>query len=311
MALQTRVNGALGEAVGDPYVAALVSFGSGLVVLVLASLILPAGRRGAAALPGALRARTVRWWYLLAGVFGAFLVVVQTLTVGVLGVSVFILGLVVGQSLGGLVVDRAGIGPGGPRRFSRNRMVGTAIVVVSVLVAMTPRFSLGDLHLSPAVMVGFALLPVLSGGLTSVQTAWNASIAAHAGTPITSTLTNFSSGTVGLVVTVLVTRVLTHHQPLTWPHNVWLYTGGLLGIVFVAAGAVLARHVGVLQTSLGLVTGMLLGALALDIAVPTPATVVTPVTVMGTLVTVLGLVVVTLPRPTSRAATSRRSGSAR
>lgn len=295
LAVQSRFNGALGHAMGDPYLAALVSFGIGCAVLLVGSVLLPAGRRGAARLPGVLRTRRIRWWYFLAGVFGAYLVIAQTLTTALLGVSVFILGLVVGQSLGGMLVDRWGIGPGGMQPLSRYRVLGTVLILAAVAVAMVPRFSAGPLHMSTPALVGAVALPVLAGVLNTVQTAWNAHIAAATGTPLTSTLTNFAAGTVALVVVAGVARWLTRPGPVQWPHEWWLYTGGILGIVFVAAGAVLARHVGVLQTSLGLVTGMLLGALVLDVAVPTAATVVTPVTVAGTLATLVGLVVVTLP----------------
>lgn len=295
LSLQSRLNGALGHEMGDPYLAALVSFGSGLVVLVLGSVVLPAGRRGAVRACGLLRTGGIPWWYLAAGVFGAFLVIAQTVATVVLGVSVFILGLVVGQSLGGLLVDRWGIGPGGVKHFTGYRIAGTVLIVVAVGLAMLPRFSSAHLGVPGPVLALTVLMPVLAGVLNTVQTAWNAGIAAGTGTPITSTLTNFGSGTVALLITLLITRAAGPAAAPHWPSEWWLYLGGMLGIVFVSAAAVLARYFGVLLTSLGLVTGMLLGALVLDVVVPTPASVVTPVTVTGTLATLAGLVVVTLP----------------
>lgn len=295
VSVQSRVNGALGVYLGDPYGAALVSFGSGLILCVIGVLVFPAGRRGMRALPGVLRTRTVPWWYLLAGVFGAYLVAVQTNVTVLLGVSVFILSLVVGQAIGGLLVDRVGIGPGGPKPLSPYRLVGTALIIVAVFVAMLPRILTGSGEVTPATLLGLALLPMLAGIFSTVQTAWNAAIAAAAGTPFTSTLMNFVAGTVALVITVVVTRSVRETAPWQWPTQWWLYIGGAAGIVFIAAAAVLARHIGVLQTSLGMVTGMLLAALVLDVALPTPTSLVTPVTVLGTLGTLVGLVVVTLP----------------
>ena len=52
LAVQSRFNGTLGRTMGDPYLAALVSFGIGCAVLLVGSVLLPAGRRGAARLPG-------------------------------------------------------------------------------------------------------------------------------------------------------------------------------------------------------------------------------------------------------------------
>ena len=45
-ATQARINGSLGLAFGDGLVAALVSFGSGLVVLIVLVVVLPDGRAG-------------------------------------------------------------------------------------------------------------------------------------------------------------------------------------------------------------------------------------------------------------------------
>lgn len=295
LSAQSRVNGELGQAMGDPYAAALVSFGSGLVLCVIGVAVIPAGRRGVARLPGLLRSRRIPWWYLLAGAFGSFLVAVQTQVTVRLGVSVFILGIVVGQAVGGLVVDRVGIGPAGPKRLTAFRLGGTALIIGAVVVAMLPRITQRPEGATLPVVLAMILLPVLAGVLTAVQTAWNGEIAAQARTPIVSTLTNFAAGTIALAITSVVVTVL-RDQPLwRWPAQWWLYIGGALGIVVVTAGAVLAKRIGVLLTGLGLVTGMLLGALALDILIPTPTTVVTPVTVVGTLLTIGGLVVATLP----------------
>lgn len=293
VAAQSRVNGELGVAMGDPFGASIVSFGSGLIVCLLGSLLLPAGRRGMAQLPGLLRSRQIPWWYVLAGVGGAFLVAVQTQVTPAMGVSVFILGLVVGQSVGGLVVDRIGLGPGGSKPLTLYRIIGTLIIIASVFTAMSPRFEGGSADSS--TMVAMALLPVAAGVGSTIQTAWNGGITAQLRTPITATTVNFMAGTVALLITIAVIRIV--QGPLTWqwPRTWWMYTGGVLGIVFIASAAVLARRLGILQTSLGMVTGNLLSALLLDVVLPTSSSVVTPLTVVGTLCTLVGLVVATLP----------------
>ncbi|MGJ3510036.1 DMT family transporter [Enemella sp. A6] len=297
VSVQSRVNGELAERLGDPYAAAVVSFGTGLTLCIIGVLVFPAGRRGVRSLPGLVRRRAVPWWHLLAGLFGAYLVAVQTQVTVPLGVSLFILSIVVGQSVGGLLVDRLGIGPGGPKPLSLYRLAGTAMIIAAVFVAMLPRITVGSGGggAAPLTLLGLALFPVLAGVLSTVQTAWNASVAAASGTPFASTLTNFVGGTSALVIALLVSRSLRDPGPWQWPTQWWLYIGGAAGIVFIALAAALARRIGVLQTSLGMVTGMLLCALLLDVLAPTPTTLITPITVLGTLGTLVGLVVVTLP----------------
>ena len=123
-ALQARINGQLGLRLGDGFVAAAISFGSGLVLLIVLSAILPAGRRGFGRLRAGIRDRTIPWWMLAGGVAGAFTVATQGLAVAVIGVSLFTVGVVAGQTISGLVLDRAGYGPAGVVAITVPRLIG-------------------------------------------------------------------------------------------------------------------------------------------------------------------------------------------
>ena len=162
MAVQSRVNGELGARTGDSVAAGLTGFSVGFVIVLLGTALIPAGRRGLITALGAFRVRRLPAVFLLSGVFGAFLVVVQTFTTPLVGVSVFILGMVVGQSVGGLGVDRAGIGPGGIKPLTGWRLLGTGIIVISVLIAQLPHIGDdGAEARSPALVLALLLLPVL------------------------------------------------------------------------------------------------------------------------------------------------------
>ena len=113
--VQGRINGALGARLDDGIAAAVVSFSTGLVLMVLISLVLPRGRAGLGRILPALRERRFPPWYVLAGGIGAFFVFAQSFTVGLLGVALFTVATVTGQTLSGLLVDRLGIGPAGKK----------------------------------------------------------------------------------------------------------------------------------------------------------------------------------------------------
>ncbi len=290
LAVQSRLNGALGTSLGDPVAAALAAVVVGVAAVAAVNLLSATGRHGLRRLVRHLRSGRVSWWFLLAGLLGAVFVFSQTLTADTLGVSVLLLAVVVGQSLGGLAVDRWGIGPGGVRSVTGRRVLGTALVVAAVLLAVSPR-------LAPAAggVTALVLLPLLAGTLMPLQTAMNGRIGAAAGTPVTPVLTNFLAAAVGLGAATAVHRAVAAPPPWTWAGPPWLWAGGLLGAVAVGASAVLARSIGVLQTSLGLVTGMLMGGLVVDLLVPAPGAVVAPLTVAGTVLTLAGLAVVSWP----------------
>ncbi|CAA9217974.1 MAG: hypothetical protein AVDCRST_MAG83-382 [uncultured Arthrobacter sp.] len=300
--VQGRINGALGARLDDGVAAALVSFGTGLVVMILISLVLPRGRAGFRAIGPSVRERRFPPLYLAAGAIGAFFVFSQSLTISLIGVALFSVAAVMGQSLSGLVVDRLGIGPAGKRSATPMRIIGVVLTVVSVIWAVSPRFGAAG---EPSSWLIPVLLPVAAGILLSFQQAMNGTAAFHYGTPITATLVNFIAGAVVLLAAWLVKLAIAgpgNALPSEW----WYYLGGPMGCVFIGLGALLVRSLGVLLTGLGLIGGQLVGSLALDLFVPAPGSVVAFATVAGTLLTLVAIVLTTLPWPRGAAAAAAR-----
>src|SRR6476619_6024560 len=239
--IQGRINGALGAALGDGIGAAVVSFSTGLVVMTVISLATPRGRAGLQRIIPAVRNRSFPRFYVMAGAIGALFVFAQSFTVALLGVALFTVAAVTGQTLSGLLVDRLGIGPAGKRPITGIRVVGSALTVAAVAWAVSPRFSAGESGLQLLLPL---LLPVLAGFLMSFQQAMNGTATVHYGTPITATLVNFVSGTALLWVAWLVKlAVAGAGNPL--PGEWWYYLGGPMGCIFIGVGALLVRSLGV------------------------------------------------------------------
>ena len=294
MPVQGRINGALGVALADGIAAATVSFSAGLVLIVAVSLLLPKGRAGLARIVPAVRNREFPPYYVLAGGIGAFFVFAQSFTVGLLGVALFTVAAVTGQTLSGLLVDRLGIGPAGKKPVTGIRVVGSVLTVAAVAWAVSPR--LGGAGAGLLQLLVPVLLPVLAGFLMSFQQAMNGTATVHYGTPITATLVNFISGTAVLWLAWLIKlAVAGTGNPL--PGQWWYYLGGPMGCLFIAVGALLVRSLGVLVTGLGTISGQLLGSLGLDLAFPAPGTVVALPTVLGTVLTLGAIILATLPWP--------------
>lgn len=287
--MQSKINGELAVRLHDGIAAALVSFGSGLVLLVVLIPALPAGRRGMAAIRTALRAGGLRPWQCLGGVAGAFLVVSQGLTVATIGVAMFTVALIAGQVTSSLAVDRAGIGPAGRQPLSAARTIGAVLTVVAVLVAMSP--GLGN----PTTLV-LATLPALAGVGFAWQQAVNGRVRVAAGGALPAALVNFLVGTVALAV-VFAVSVIVRGAPRSLPSQPWLYTGGALGIVFIAVSAAVVRTTGVLLLGLGQVAGQLLSALAIELIFPAHGGGHLPTsTLVGAGLTLVAVGVAALPR---------------
>lgn len=262
-ALQARINGQLGLRIGDGFVAAVISFGSGLLVLAVSSALLPAGRRGFGALVSGVRARTIPWWMLGGGLAGALTVATQGLAVAVIGVSLFTVGVVAGQTLSGLVLDRIGYGPAGVVAVTMPRVAGGALALVAVGISLQG----GVLERVPVWML---VLPFLAGVGIAWQQATNGRLRQRVGTPLTATFVNFLGGTVVLAVAAVV-HVAFVGVPPALPTEAWLYLGGVVGVIYIFLSAALVAHTGVLLLGLGVVVGQLATAFTLDAFWPADA----------------------------------------
>lgn len=262
-AIQARMNGQLGARLDDGFVAAVISFGSGFLVLIVLSAAVPAGRRGFRTLVTGIRTRTIPWWMLAGGAAGALSVATQGLAVAVIGVSLYTVGVVAGQTLNGLVLDRAGYGPSGVVAVTMPRIAGGALALVAVGISLQG----GVLERIPLWML---VMPVLAGAGIAWQQATNGRLRQRVGTPLTATFVNFIGGTAILAVAAII-HVAIAGPPQALPAEAWLYLGGVVGVAYIFLSAALVVHTGVLLLGLGAVAGQLLTALALDTLWPAEA----------------------------------------
>lgn len=258
VALQSQINGRLAHQLGTGpragLAAAAISFGTGLVVLLVGTCVTPALRARARDFAGLVRSRTLRRTDVVGGCFGAFLVATQGLTVGTLGVALFSVALTAGQSVSALVVDHLGLGPAGRQPLSVSRLVAAGFAVAAMLLATSSRLSAS---LSWLLVVD-AALAFAAGAGSSIQQALNGRVARHVG-PWVTTVNNFVVGSIGLLVAFGLS-LLIHGSLRPLPHAWWLYVGGLIGMGFIWLAAILVRVHGVLVLGLSTIAGQVIGA---------------------------------------------------
>jgi transporter family-2 protein len=258
VSVQSQINGRLATELGTGLragiAAAIVSFGTGLVLVGLITAALPSGRAGFRALSASLRTGRLRWPEMLGGAFGGLLVATQGLTVGVIGVALFSIALTAGQSASALVVDHYGLGPSGHQPLSFPRLVAAAFAVISVLLAAGERL-VESFDWRLAV---FALLPLLGGAGASVQQALNGRLSAVGG-PWATTLNNFVIG-LAVLFACFAASLLADGSLAALPSSWWLYAGGAIGVSFIWLSAALVRVHGVLVLSLSMIAGNVIGA---------------------------------------------------
>ncbi len=259
VALQSRINADLADAVGGGLYAAAISFGTGFILVWTIVASRSDLRASVGRIPSLIRDGRLRWWQILGGLGGAWLVTTQGLVVPVVGVTVFTIAVVAGQVSGSLVVDRAGLSPAGHLPLSARRVVAAALALLAVIAA--------GLDSSGGAVTWVVIFAVSAGLGVSVQQAINGRVAMATGQPLAATGMNFLVGFSALFVLSAAGLALWGDFG-SWPPQWWLYLGGPIGVTFIALAAWAVRGVGVLVFGLLSIGGQLLGSVAIDLFAP-------------------------------------------
>lgn len=297
-ATQSRVNSQLAQELGDGYLASVISFGSGLVILLVALAGWKPGRVGMSRLIAEVRHRRTPWWYLCGGVAGALFVLSQGLTGAVLGVALFTIAIVCGQTVSGLVVDRVGFGTMLPSPVTATRLAGSLLALVAVGWAVSAQ-------VRSDIPLWMLVLPLIAGIGLGWQQAANGQVRVIAQSALAATTVNFIAGSV-----VLITASLVHSAIVGWPDALpttpWLYLGGLIGALFIGLGTIVVKRTGVLLLGLGAIAGQLVTSVLLDLVFPIAGRVMATSTVVGVALALVAVVVAAVPsRPVGRAPGAR------
>lgn len=282
--LQARMNGELSHDMENSLGAASWSFTSGLIVM---SLVFSTRvRSGVTRIPSLIRAGALRWWQILGGILGGFFVAVQAGAVPLVGVAVFTIAVVAGQSSSSLLVDRLGLGPAGIQPITVRRVISAFIAIVAVTLAVGQRMGNGAIPVLPVVMA------FIGGLMFSVQAAYNGRVSTSTGVPLSATFLNFVFGWLVLGAALgfgwlVLGNGVGGFLNAPW----WAYLGGLIGIAFITISAFTVPLVGVLLFALLSISGQLIGSMTLDIFAPVGGAEVTIGLVLGVLLAFVSVAV--------------------
>jgi len=286
IAFQARANGELSYRLDNAPQAALVSFSSGLFFITIYAIFSPKIKEGIKRLKSAVRSGEIPKIRLLAGSLGGAFVALQTSVVPLIGVALYSVASIAGQSAVSLLVDRIGLTGGGVKLISPRRIAAAFITVIAVLVSVVDKLEADNFQL-------FALLlALIAGALVGVQRALNGQINEYSQNSYTTSLLNFITGTsfLTLFIIILIALGRVELQPLPvgpW----WIYTGGVIGVIYIAATSLIVQHLGVLTFTLFSVGGQLIASLLLDIYSPTQGVSVSWYLVSGIAMTYIGVLV--------------------
>jgi transporter family-2 protein len=286
IALQARANGELSHRLDNGLQAALVSFSSGLLIILIITPFSPHIKEGIRNLKAAITHKEIARWKLLAGALGGSFVAIQTQIVPLIGVAIYSVASIAGQTAMSLVVDRIGLTGGGKKLISPRRVMAAVLTVVAVLVSVWDRIDADNLSMI-AVTAG-----CIAGAVVGVQRALNGQINEHSHQSFTTSLLNFITGTTFLVILILVGVALGKNELSPLPAGPWwIYTGGVIGVIYIAFTSTIVQHLGVLTFTLFSVGGQLAASLVIDLVSPTDGVSVSAYLVTGLAMTYVGVIV--------------------
>jgi transporter family-2 protein len=285
VAIQSRVNGGLSAILGNGVEAALISFGSGFIIL---NLILATNSKVRTGLRGvhlSIRSKQLPRWRLSAGVLGGIFVAIQAFSVPLIGVALLSVTTIAGQTAASLFVDKAGMTAGGKQPITLRRALAAVITVIAVLVAVWDRLVVANTSLI-AIALSFG-----GGLLLGLQRALNGQINEHSKNSLATTWLNFATGCTFLSCLILFTTLSGDTLGKLPTSPWWIYSGGAIGILYIAFASTIVQEIGVLAFTLFTTGGQLIGSLLIDLIFPTEGVVIGPNLIIGIVLSYAGVLI--------------------
>jgi len=285
IAVQARANGELSHRLDNGLQAALVSFGSGLLIILVVTLFNAKIKEGIKNLRQSVATKEIARWKLFAGALGGSFVAIQTQIVPLIGVAIYSVASIAGQTAMSLIVDRIGLTGGGKKLISPRRVLAAFLTVLAVLVSVWDRIDANNLSMLAVTAGGIA------GAIVGIQRALNGQINEYSKQSFTTSLLNFMTGTAFLLVLIVAGLILGKNELSPLPSGPWwIYTGGVIGVIYIAFTSTIVQHLGVLTFTLFSVGGQLVGSLIIDLVSPTEGVSVSAYLITGIVMTYAGVV---------------------
>jgi transporter family-2 protein len=217
---------------------------------------------------------------------GGSFVAVQTQIVPIIGVAIYSVASIAGQTAASLIVDRIGLTGGGKKHITVRRVAAAGVTVLAVLVSVLDRMEAQNLSLFAVIFGGFA------GAIVGVQRALNGQINESSRQSFATSWLNFIMGTTFLFIFLSIGVLINRTEIVALPSGPWwIYTGGIIGVIYIAFTSTIVQHLGVLTFTLISVGGQLVGSLLIDLYSPTQGVQISAYLVTGIVMTYLGVLV--------------------
>ncbi|MDD0824226.1 DMT family transporter [Mannheimia sp. AT1] len=261
IAFQSAVNARLRLHLGSPFLTSLVSFSVGLTFLFTLSLLLNKPLQFHQNI-----FEIAPFWAWTGGFLGMIALTINVLIFPKLGGVQTAVMPILGQVIMGILIDSFGWLNAPQIAFSGNRILGIALVLLGVFVAVvlpnlrTLKNKTGGNELWLWRAVG-----VLGGISMATQAAVNGELGNVLGSPLSSAIVSFLVGTLGLLfVVIFYEKSVVNLVKSTKEQPFWMWLGGVLAGSFIFASVWLVPQIGTGSVVMLMLLGLISGSILVD-----------------------------------------------
>lgn len=263
MSFQSAVNSQLRNYVFSPYLASMLSFLVGTILLAIVVLT-----QGYPLFPTFETVTNHPWWIWLGGLCGVIALTGNIIIFPKIGSIETAVMPIIGMIITSMLIDHFGWFHSATLPFSVNRLIGVILILVGVVFAVVLRDYLlhrkleqnisDDINKYPWRAVG-----LLGGAMLAIQAAVNGQLGVVVNSPLTGAYLSFLVGT--LILSVLVIFIDKTLKPVTRPFTqkapVWVWLGGAFGACYVSINILIVGIIGTGPTVVLVLFGQITGSI--------------------------------------------------
>ncbi|WP_033541776.1 DMT family transporter [Planococcus sp. CAU13] len=270
LAMQTAVNSQLRKFVESPFTASMISFIIGTAFLTLAMVF--------SSTPISIPLETVAElpvWIWFGGIFGVIGLTTSILLFPKIGSIQASVMPILGMIMMGMLIDNFGWFSSMEQRFTSNRLIGVILLLIGIFLTVALTEIISKRHNVTKQVIAkersdgqwkWRMLGVGAGMLMAAQAAVNGQLGSVLGSPIHAAFVSFSTGAAILILIVGV-RYRSYANikiPVEQKAPWWIWSGGLLGGLYVLLNVYLVGQIGTGQTVILALFGQLSGSLLVE-----------------------------------------------
>ncbi|MDG6895247.1 DMT family transporter [Volucribacter amazonae] len=290
LSLQTLINSCLRSYSQSPFVASLISFSVGTLFLTLLLWFYP----HSSALSFS-HLSYFPYWVWIGGALGVIALTTNILLFPYLGGLQTAIMPILGQIIMGLIIDQFGWFNSLAHPINAMKLLGIIFVLSGIFCAVVLpelRQLIRSTQQNKMIWL-WRSLGIIAGMLSAAQASINGELGHLLQSPLQAAWVSFSVGTLILLLWVIYQGKLPTLGQLPFGKMpIWVWTGGLLGGIFVFGCSLLVPQIGTGQTVISTLLGMILAGLIIDhfALLNAPQRKIKPIQLLGILMLLVGVI---------------------